>query len=99
MWAIFYTIVGNNEAGISECLQMRTIMTRLKNKYKGLGRNLTLEALCGNRFYRNEMTVTKYLSGMLIKRQLELLCKKRRESRKDLDYSSLKFTKQSVHWP
>jgi hypothetical protein len=68
MWAIFYTIVGNNEAGIAGCLQVKNIMAKLKNKYKALGRNTSLETLCGNRFYKNEMTVTKYLSGMLIKR-------------------------------
>lgn len=71
MWSIFYTILGNNEAGIAECLQVKNIMQRLKNKFKALGRNTTLEQLCGNRFYRNEITVTKYLAGMLIKNQLE----------------------------
>jgi hypothetical protein len=80
MWSIFYTILGNNEAGIADCLQVKNIMQRLKNKYKALGRNTTLEQLCGNRFYRNEMTVTKYLAGILIKNQLELLIKKKVQS-------------------
>lgn len=99
MWAIFYTIVGNNEAGISECLQMRTIMTRLKNKFKGLGRNTTLEALCGNRFYRNEMTVTKYLAGMLIKSKLELLIKRKKEKQSEMVVQDLNVKSKSLKWP
>ena len=100
MWAIFYTIVGNNEAGIADCLQVKNIMAKLKNKYKALGRNTSLEALCGNRFYKNEMTVTKYLSGMLIKKQIELL----RQKRKALEVTTEKANQEQeksahVAWP
>jgi hypothetical protein len=90
MWAIFYTLVGNNEAGIAECTPVKNIMRRLKYKYKALGRNASLEVLCGNRYYKNEMTVNKYLAGMLIKRQIELLMKRRAQS---LDKSSQELAK------
>jgi len=45
---------------------MVNIMRKVKNKYKALGRNITLEMLCGNKQYKNEITVTKYLCGMVI---------------------------------
>ena len=66
MWAIFYSIIGNNEKGLHRCQQMVNIMRKVKNKYKALGRNITLEMLCGNKQYKNEITVTKYLCGMVI---------------------------------
>jgi hypothetical protein len=102
MWAIFYTIVGNNEAGIAECLPVKNIMQRLRNNYKALGRNTSLEALCGNRYYKNEMTVTKYLSGMLIKRQIELIMKRRQQAEGKAE-EAIKGIHQSGHthtkWP
>lgn len=100
MWSIFYTILGNNEAGIAECRQVKNIMLRLKNKYKALGRNTTLEQLCGNRFYRNEMTVTKYLSGMLIKNQLELFKKNKNQNDEKTQKLEVNKTKQThERWP
>lgn len=39
-------------------------MKALKIKYKGLGKNLTPEGLCGNKYYKTEMTVSKYLCAL-----------------------------------
>ena len=41
-------------------------MSILKRKYKGLGKNVTPDSLCGNRYYRTEMSVSKYLCAMQI---------------------------------
>ena len=35
-------------------------------KYKALGRKVNLDSLCGNKYYRNEMTAIKYLQAMKI---------------------------------
>lgn len=73
MWAIFYSIIGKNDRGLHNCKPMKAIMRRVKGKYSGLGRNMTLDMLCGNKFYRNEITVTKYLCAKVILRQLQKL--------------------------
>ena len=70
MWAIFYSIIGKNDKGLQGCKPIKTIMRRLKNKYPGLGRKTSLDSLCGNKFYKNEITVTKYLCGKTILIQL-----------------------------
>jgi hypothetical protein len=79
MWAIFYSIVGKNDKGLHDCKPMRNIMRKVKNKYVGLGRNTSLDMLCGNKFYRNEMTVTKYLCGKIIYQSMLAKKKKRAE--------------------
>jgi hypothetical protein len=43
-------------------------MKELKKKYKGLGKNITPDRLCGNKYYKNEMTVSKYLVALQIYR-------------------------------
>ena len=80
MWAIFYSIIGKNEGGLHGCKPMKAIMRRVKNKYPGLSRNTSLDMLCGNKFYRNEMTVTKYLCGQIILRQMRNLVAKRKKN-------------------
>ena len=70
-------------------------MRRLKDKYTALGRNTSLEALCGNKFYKNEMTITKYLNGILIKKQLELLVDRNQTRMKKL-LSSLASTDSKI---
>jgi len=79
MWAIFYSIIGRNDKELHECKPMRNIMRQLKNKYSGLSRNTSLDMLCGNKFYRNEMTVTKYMCGRLILENLRTLKRNRDE--------------------
>ena len=77
MWAIFYSIIGKNDNDLHGCKPMKAIMRRVKNKYPGLGRNTSLDMLCGNKFYRNEMTVTKYLCGKIILNQMRNLRQKK----------------------
>ena len=79
MWAIFYSIIGKNDKELHECKPMRNIMRKVKNKYSGLGRNTSLDMLCGNKFYRNEMTITKYLCGKVILNNLRVLQKRKLE--------------------
>ncbi len=43
-------------------------MRELRNKYKGLGKTLSVDRLCGNKYYKNEMTVSKYLVALQIYR-------------------------------
>jgi len=79
MWAIFYSIIGKNDKMLHECKPMRNIMRKVKNKYSGLGRNTSLDMLCGNKFYRNDMTITKYLCGKVILKNLRTLLKRKEE--------------------
>lgn len=66
MMAIFYSVIGNNEKGLSDCVQVKQIMSKFRIKYKGLDRDVTLNSLCGNKYWHNEITVTKYLCGITI---------------------------------
>ena len=77
MWAIFYSVIGNNDRGLSRCQQIKQIMQKLKSKYKGLDRNVTLNSICGNKYWQNEMTVTKYLSGRIILKNMRDLMKRK----------------------
>ena len=43
-------------------------MKELRKKYKGLGKTITVDRLCGNKYYKNEMTVSKYLVALQIYR-------------------------------
>ena len=78
MWAIFHSIIGNNDEKVHKCEQVNKIMKIVKRKYKGLGKNVTPDSLCGNKFYKNEMTVSKYLCA----RQIVKNWRKFREVRK-----------------
>jgi hypothetical protein len=77
MWSIFYSIIGNNDRDLNECHQMKAILRKAKNKYKGLDRGISLDSLCGNRFWKNEITVTKYLCGMTILQSIRALHEKK----------------------
>ena len=83
MWAIFYSIIGKNDKALHGCKPMKNIMRKVKNKYSGLSRNTSLDQLCGNKFYRNEMTVTKYLCGRVILDNLRILNKRRLDKQAD----------------
>jgi len=96
MWAIFYSIIGKNDKELHECRPMRNIMRKVKNKYTGLGRNTSLDMLCGNKFYRNEMTITKYLCGKLILTNLRTLKKRRLEREAKLGKGGLGTTTRFI---
>jgi len=56
-------------------------MKQVKRKYKGLGKHVTPDSLCGNKFYKNEMTVSKYLCAMQIVKNWKNLKMKREQQR------------------
>jgi len=64
MWSIFHSIVGVNDEQVQKCEQVTYIMKELRRKYKGLSKNITPDSLCGNKYYKNEMTVSKYLIAL-----------------------------------
>ena len=59
---------------------MKAILRKAKNKYKGLDRGISVDSLCGNRFWKNEITVTKYLCGMTILQSIRKLRDKKSEA-------------------
>ena len=62
MWTIFHSIVGINDDKVNNCEQINNILKIVKKKYKkGLGKKVTLDSLCGNKYYRNELTAIKYI--------------------------------------
>jgi hypothetical protein len=67
MWSIFHSIVGINDEQVNNCEQITNILKIVKRKYKaGLGKKVTLDSLCGNKYYRNDLTAIKYLHAMKI---------------------------------
>ena len=38
----------------------------MRQKYKELGKNVTLDSLCGNKYYRNDLTAIKYIQAWKI---------------------------------
>ena len=67
MWAIFHSIVGINDEKVNKCEQVQNILKIVKRKYKaGLGKKVSLDSLCGNKYYRKELTAIKYIQGMKI---------------------------------
>ena len=83
MWAIFFSIIGKNDPELHQCKPMRNIMRKVKNKFTGLGRHTTLDMICGNKFYRTEITITKYVYGRMILDKLRLLKKRKLEEAAD----------------
>lgn len=61
MWTIFHSIVGINDEKVNDCQQIKTILKIVKHKYKDLGKNVTLDSLCGNKYYRNDLTAIKFI--------------------------------------
>lgn len=61
MWTIFHSIVGINDDNVNKCEQVTNILKIVKRKYKGLGKKVNLDSLCGNKYYRNELTAIKYI--------------------------------------
>mmetsp|Transcript_48140 Transcript_48140/g.35330 ORF Transcript_48140/g.35330 Transcript_48140/m.35330 type:complete len:216 (+) Transcript_48140:245-892(+) len=82
MWAIFHSIIGTNDENVHNCEQVASIMKQVKRKYKGLGKHVTPDSLCGNKFYKNEMTVSKYLCALQIVKNWRKLKQRREEARK-----------------
>lgn len=66
MWTIFHSIAGMNDEKVLNCEQINTILKVVKHKYKGLGKKINLDTLCGNKYYRKELTAIKYIQAMKI---------------------------------
>jgi len=66
MWTIFHSIAGMNDDKVLNCEQIITILKIVKQKYKGLGKKVNLDSLCGNKYYRKELTAIKYIQAMKI---------------------------------
>jgi len=66
MWTIFHSIVGINDEKVNNCEQINVILKIVKRKYKGLGKKVNLDSLCGNKYFRNELTAIKYIQAMKI---------------------------------
>ena len=54
-------------------------MNKIKIKYKMLDRDVTLNSLCGNKFWHTEITVTKYLCGITILKNMRILMERRKQ--------------------
>lgn len=66
MWAVFHSIVGINDERVNQCQQVKTILKIVRQKYKDLGKSVSLDSLCGNKYYRNDLTAIKYIQAMKI---------------------------------
>jgi len=82
MWTVFYSVVGFNDSNKKRLQRFKAnnlLLKRIKNKYKNLDKKLNMDDLFGNNFYKNEITITTYLAGILICKQLRKLIAKRKE--------------------
>jgi len=79
MWTIFHSIAGMNDQAVLQCEQVTNILKEVRIKYKELGKKVNLDSLCGNKFYRKELTAIKYIQAKKILekwRQLKQIRKK-----------------------
>jgi hypothetical protein len=81
MWSLFHSIAGMNDEKVLKCDQINSILKIVKYKYKALGKRLTLEALCGNKYYRRELTAIKYIQGIKILKQWRLFQQKKKNDK------------------
>ena len=66
MWSIFHSIAGMNDEKVLKCEQINNILKIVKRKYKDLGKKVNLDQLCGNKYYRKELTAIKYIQAIKI---------------------------------
>lgn len=66
MWTIFHSIAGMNDEKVLKCEQINNILKIVKRKYKDLGKRVNLDSLCGNKYYRKELTAIKYIQAIKI---------------------------------
>jgi hypothetical protein len=80
LWCVFHSVAGMNDDEVLACEAVKNIQKEVRLKYRELGRKVTLETLCGNIYYRKEMTAIKYIQAKKILekwRQLKLREKKK----------------------
>lgn len=73
VWAIFHSIMGTNDQEVANCDRVKSIMKQLKKRFKGLGKVVTHDIMCGYKYYKTEMTVFKYIYAMVILKNLKKL--------------------------
>jgi len=79
MWPIFHSIIGNNDEVVQQCEQVKNNIKVMKIKWKALGRETTIDSLCGTRFYKTDMTMTKYMNGIKIMKMLRAKVEKKKQ--------------------
>lgn len=55
-----------NDEKVLKCKQIKIIIKTMEDKYRGLGKKIHLDTICGNKYYRKEMTAIKYIQAMKI---------------------------------
>lgn len=62
----------------------------LKQKYKsGLNKKLDLDTICGNRYYRNEMTASKVLAALAILKRWKAFKNRKIKARRSQQHNNL----------
>ena len=86
MWSVFHSIAGMNDEKVLNCEQINNILKVVKHKYKGLGKKVNLDALCGNKFYRKELTAIKYIQAMKILNKWREFKTQRKKNRERMEH-------------
>ena len=61
MWAIFHSIAGMNDEKVLCCEQIQNVLKIVRMKFKDLGKKISLDTLCGNKYYSKDLTAIKYI--------------------------------------
>ena len=84
MWSIFYSTAGMNTDNVNNCQQVKELLKTTKKKFKGLGRKVNLDSLCGNKYYDKELTAHRYLAAMkVLTKWREFIEPRRKQREKD----------------
>lgn len=77
MWVIFHSVAGNNDTKVHNCEPVINLMKQLKRKYKFLGKKINPDTLVCNKYFKTDITVSKYLCAIKILNKLKELRQKR----------------------
>ena len=79
---MFHSVAGMNDEEVLKCEAVKNIQKEVRLKYRELGKKCTLETLCGNIYYRKEMTAIKFIQAKKILEKWRLLkAKQKRRSK------------------
>ena len=53
MFTIFHSVAGINDEVVNNCKTVKDVLKELRYKYRKLEKNITLDLLCGNHYYRD----------------------------------------------
>jgi len=80
MWVIFHSVAGNNDTKVHNCEPVINLMKQLKRKYKRFkNKKLSPDLLVCNKYFKTEITVSKYLCAKKIVDRWREIKKKRAE--------------------